>query len=89
MTTEDQVNEVITFHLSALYNIDELRGRCDGEILQIVDDIAEYATNGVLLVSEDDSLNHGETKAGLALKYPYLTEASRIKMADVAAYFWK
>lgn len=89
MTTEDLVNEAITNHLSALYNIEELENKYDRQIIQIVDDIAEYATNGVLLVSEDDSLNHGETKTKLAFKYPYLTEASRIKMADVAAYFWK
>lgn len=89
MTTEDQVNEVITLHLSALYNIDELRDKYNEEILKILDDIAEYATNGVLLVSDDESLNHKETKAKLALKYSYLTEASRIKMADLAAYFWK
>jgi hypothetical protein len=89
MTVEDKVNEAITNHISALYDIDVLKSKYDSEVLQIVNDIAEYATNVVLLISDNDLLNHKETKERLGVKYPFLTEASKIKIADVAAYFWK
>jgi hypothetical protein len=89
MTLEEQVNEAITNHLSALYNLDVLNNKYNHDVLQTIGNIAYYATNEVLQTSDDNHVNHQETMTALAIKYPFLTEASRIKIADISAYFWK
>ncbi|MEO6520238.1 MAG: hypothetical protein ABIN91_01055 [Mucilaginibacter sp.] len=89
MTTEELANEAITYHLSTLYNINSLPDKYNKTVLTLIGEIATYATNDPLWSGDDDEFCHEETKTKLALKYPFLTEASKIKMADAAAYFWK
>lgn len=55
----------------------------------MIDEIADYATNNVLWSKLDDDISHKEAVAALTIKCPFLTETSKIKIADVAAYFWK
>jgi hypothetical protein len=89
MTLEDKVNEAITYHLSAIYNIETVKTKFGEEVFKMIDQIASYATNDTIWAADDDEMSHQETKERLAITYPFLTEASRIKIADVAAYFWK
>lgn len=89
MTSEQLVNEAITGHLSALYILNDLRSLYSKEVVELVDEIASFATNQVVRFSEDDIVNHQATKDALAVEFPFLTESSKIKIADVAAYFWK
>lgn len=89
MTLEEQVNEAITNHLSVLHNLDELNTMYSQAVLQTIENMTYYATNEVLQTSDDDRVNHRGTMKALAFKYPFLTEASRIKIADISAYFWK
>ena len=89
MTLEDKVNEAITYYLLPFYNTDIIKTKFCKEVFKTIDEIAAYATNNVLWSKLDDDINRKETIAALTIKYPFLTETSKVKIADVAAYFWK
>jgi hypothetical protein len=89
MNLEDQINEAITQQLSVLYSTDSIKETFGEEVYKAINDIACYATNDMIWASDDVQMSHNETQDRLSAKYPYLTRASKIRIADVAAYFWK
>ncbi len=89
MSLQDQINEAITQQLSVLYSTDSIKETFGEEVYKAINDIASYATNDTIWASGDAEMSHNETQDRLSIKYPFLTEASRIKIADIAAYFWK
>jgi len=89
MTLEHKVDNAITYYLLPFYNTEPIKVKFGEEVFKIIDDIAAYATNNVLWSTNNSVEAHKEVMEDLLIKYPFLTEASRIKIADVAAYFWK
>ncbi|WP_426670536.1 hypothetical protein ACPPVU_04665 [Mucilaginibacter sp. McL0603] len=92
MVNESSINDAITFHLSILFTdestseIERLFGK---ETVVTICDIAAYATNDVTWSNDDNRVSHHETINRLKANYPFLTDASLIKIADAAAFFWK
>ena len=92
MVNESSINDAITFHLSILFTdestseIERLFGK---ETVISIWDIAADATNDVTWGNDDNIDSHQETINRLKAKYPFLTNASLIKIADAAAFFWK
>jgi hypothetical protein len=89
MKLEDKVNEAITYHLLPFYNTEVIKAKFGQEVFKVIDEIASYATNDVLWSTNKTAGAHKEVMERLLVKYPFLTEASMIRIADVAAYFWK
>lgn len=89
MKIEDSVNKAITEYLLPFYNTDDIKNKFGDEVFASIDQIAAYATNNVIWAGDNDEENHEATIKELSIRYPFLTEASKVKIADVAAYFWK
>ena len=89
MKLEDKVNEAITYYLLPFYNTEVIKAKFGEDVFKEIDGIAAYATNTELWSTMDDTVSLKEIVAALTIKYPFLTETSKIKIADVAAYFWK
>lgn len=89
MTIEDRVNEAIINCVTVTDSSNSVRNEYGDNIYKIIYDILQYGVNDTTWAGEDECLNHKITQDRLAAKYPYLTRASKIKIADVAAYFWK
>ena len=82
MKLEDKVNEAITYYLLPFYNTEVIKAKFGEDVFKEIDGIAAYATNTELWSTMDDTVSRKEIVAAL-------TETSKIKIADVAAYFWK
>jgi hypothetical protein len=89
MKVEDKVNEAITYYLLPFYNTEVIQAKFGQEVFKVIDEIASYATNDVLWSTNNSVEGHKEVMERILVKYPFLTDAARIKIADVAAYFWK
>lgn len=89
MKLEDKVNEAITYHLLPFYNTEVIKAKFGQDVFKVIDEIASYATNNVLWLTNDAVEGHREVIDRLLVKYPFLTDTAKIKIADVAAYFWK
>lgn len=89
MSIEETVNNAITYHLSIFYNLDSIKELFGEPVAQLIDEIASFGTNDVDWADNDQEINHIKTQDRLFVKYPFLTKSSIVKIADVAAYFWK
>ncbi|MEN0054484.1 MAG: hypothetical protein AAGC65_12495 [Mucilaginibacter sp.] len=89
MTVEEQINEAITNELSVVAIINSLKDKYGNDVTILIAKIASFATNDTTWSAGDDVWSHKATKDRLSSEYPFLTEASKNKIADIAAYFWK
>ena len=89
MNIEQLVNEAIINNLTVVYAIEGLKGEYGIEVTKIVSEIASFAANDTTWSADDDVWSHSTTIDRLTAKYPFLTQAAKNKVADIAAYFWK
>jgi hypothetical protein len=88
MTLEEQVNEVITNELSVV-DTTLTKSKHSLDVTALISEILSFAVNDTTWAADNDIWSHKETKDRLTLDYPFLTEGSKNKIADIAAYFWK
>jgi hypothetical protein len=92
MLNHEQLNEAIINYLTVMYakealeDIKEVFGVDTG---LLIEKIASSATNNTIWSNLDQEANYNTVLEELAQEYPYLSKASRLKIADIAAYFWK
>jgi hypothetical protein len=88
MTLEEQVNEAITNELTVV-DTTFIDGKYCLDVTTLISEILSFAVNDTTWAADNDIWSHKETKDRLTIDYPFLTEGSKNKIADIAAYFWK
>ena len=93
METEALINQAIINHLGLWWTDDikkQIKTEYSQEVLGEIEKISEYAVQGSMAWAENDDIEaYRIVVLDLQGEYTYLSKEAVIRIANMAAYYWK